>query len=206
MSKRDKARRRVFWATVIIAVLVCFAGHRIFLVMRKMLDEAADKVEQLEVELRAATDEMEFNKVYLQKWDAISGFMDQPVTKRQTEFTIYLQGLRKDLDFDFRGLGAPVGTGMVEDSEFQVLKYELSFESDLSDLVEFLEMLGESPWLLRIERLDVNRLDRRDHVYLGGDYLMTLPSSRAGMLSVGMTVSIPAVLPPVENAGWEVAP
>jgi len=164
-----------------ISAAVLILGWRISLRMQEKLFQLDEDIAVLEHERTEALEGYQRNKIYLEKWEAVSGFQDEMVEKRDTQFTEYLQRLEMDRDFFFASLGSPTEKPFETNEQFQQLSYDLNFDSDLEDLVEFLDDLDRSTQLLRIGRLHITKKNP------GFGFARFLTD-----LSVEMTVSIPA--------------
>ncbi|MCH9022337.1 MAG: hypothetical protein IID32_06200 [Planctomycetes bacterium] len=164
-----------------ICAAVMLLGWRIRLRMQETLFNLDENIAVLEHERTEAQEGYDRNKKYLKMWEAVSGFQDEMVEKRDTQFTEYLQRLEMDRDFFFASLGSPTGKPFESNEDFQQLSYDLNFDCDLEDLVEFLDDLDRSTQLLRIGRLHITKKNP------GFGFARFLTD-----LSVEMTVSIPA--------------
>ena len=176
-----KANKRKKILILFISAAVLILGWRIGLLMQQKLVRLDDHIANLKDEIREDLEEYERNKIYLDKWEAVSGFQNEMVEKQDTHFTEYLQRLEMDRDFFFASLGSPTDKQFESNEQFQQLSYDLNFNSDLEDLVEFLDDLDRSTQLLRIDRLHITK----KNIGFGFGRLLT-------DLSVEMTVSIPA--------------
>lgn len=176
-----KGNKRKQILIVFISAAVLILGWRIGLLMQQKLMRLDDHIAMLKDEIQEDLEGYERNKIYLDKWEAVSGFQNEMVEKRDMHFTEYLQRLEMDRDFFFASLGSPTNKPFETNEQFQQLSYDLNFNSDLEDLVEFLDDLDRSTQLLRIDRLHITK----KNTGFGFGRLLT-------DLSVEMTVSIPA--------------
>jgi hypothetical protein len=193
-----KKRRRYIVAIVLLAILILLLGHMTVGWMRTYLYSLERRIEQSKLALKTIDDECNINTKYKNKWKEISGFQNEALEDRQTQFTAYLQKLEADRDFDF-GQMTPSERPLKETKEFQELSYKLVFSANLKDLAMFLARLDESDKLLRIDSLNISckiipQYDR---------YRMPLLSTAD--LQVELTVTIPAALGSSDSSKKEFA-
>lgn len=194
---------------VMLVIIGCVAaaliGRNIAGRMESYLNQLDKDIVDAQNTLQKIADEIEQDKGYLTKWEEIQGFQDKAVEVEQTDFTSYLQRLETERDFVFNILGSPVGRPMEEKPNVQILRYELTFFAELPDLVEFLAQLGSSQRLLRVERLIITRREivRPDYLFPARRHENDAAARRSEILSVTMTVAIPAALPESETKQQE---
>ncbi len=183
-------KRHILISTVILAAMILLLGRQIAVRMQNRIGDLDQQIQTHETRLEAAKREIDQKKDYVEKWNAVSGFLDEAVIDRQNKFTAYLNKLETERKFYFNSLSSPAGRPLEENSNFQSLRYDVSFYADLPDLVEFLVQLDQSPELLRVEKLKVSR--RKDLAARLDSTLPSLMPFSSGDLSVEMTISIPA--------------
>ncbi|MBI9017878.1 MAG: hypothetical protein JEZ07_11530 [Phycisphaerae bacterium] len=179
---------------VFIAIVV--SGSLGQWITMKMIDRLKDKDNQIrdeQQELVAIEELKNSNRGYVDKWESISEFKDEPIGERRTKFTSYLQGLGSSQGITFEVLSEPTEQPMKEASKYQTLSYNLTFSSDLYSLSEFLSQLDNSERLLRIEKLDITK--KKSSIY-----------SIEPDLTINLTVSIPAVKTNTETKVGEILP
>jgi len=193
-----KQRHKYIIVIFLSAILILLLGHMTADWMMEYLRSLAERIDEAQVKLKTIDDEYAINTKYKDKWQEISGFQNEPLEDRQTQFTAYLQKLEADRDFDF-GQMTPSERPLKETAEFQELSYKLVFSANLKDLAMFLARLDESDKLLRIDNLNISckavpHYDR---------YRMPLLSTAD--LEIGLTVTIPAALRPADSSKKEFA-
>jgi hypothetical protein len=172
---------------VLIAILILLLGHITVNWMITYLHSLERRVEQAKLALKTIDDEYTINTKYKDKWKEISGFQNEALEDRQTQFTAYLQKLEADRDFDF-GQMIPSERPLKETKDFQELSYKLIFSANLKDMAMFLARLDESDKLLRIDSLYVScRIIPQYDLY-------RMPLLSTADLQVELTVTIPAAL------------
>lgn len=177
----------------ILALGIFLFGRVLAMRMRNYLHELDTQIAQLELQRNQAYEELKTNNAYVEQWDGISNFLNEPVDVRRANFIAYLQQLEKQSEILITSQGPFSARRMDENPDFQILSYKLSFSCNLKGLVEFLACLDEEDKrLLRIENLKI--IPRQRPVYATPPrYSQDLPGARP--LSVEMTVSIPAASP-----------
>jgi hypothetical protein len=184
-----------------VFVLTVLLGRLVVVKMRNYLKELDNQKFALNQQLLQTTSEMNANKEYLEKWNQISGFLEEPLEERQSKFTAYLLSLQAERNFIFTSMSPPTERQLEDNSEFQMLSYIIKFDADLEDLVEFLGQLSYSKRLFRIEKLDIQR--NKGYTRFSDMYEPTMPT---GNLGVTMEILIPAAKPPAESVVWEDLP
>jgi len=193
-----KQRHKYIIAIVLFVILILLLGYMTADWMMTYLRSLGDRIERSKVALKTIDDEYVINTKYKEKWKEISGFQDEALEDRQTQFTAYLQKLEADRDFDF-GQMIPSERPLKETKDFQELSYKLIFSANLKDMAMFLARLDESDKLLRIDNLNIScriipQYDR---------YRMPLLSPAD--LQVELTVTIPAALGASDSSKKEFA-
>ncbi|MBN2212062.1 MAG: hypothetical protein JW709_11760 [Sedimentisphaerales bacterium] len=172
-------------------------GREAGLRMVKYLDRLDEQIKNRQEDLRVLEIEVESQQTVVENWERIRIFADEPVVERQTNFSAYLQSLQAERNFNYMVMGPPVGRPFEGRTEYQILKYELSFYADLDDLIEFLARLDYSERLLQIERMKINL--RQEYKRYPEDITSITSRIPAGNLSVVIAVSIPAALTDVDH-------
>ena len=176
-----------------ICVVVVLLGRMVSVWMLNYLKNLDNQIAQQQVVLSEATGVIKDNEEYINKWQEIRGFQDEPVEDRQTQFSAYLEGLEEQREFVFSQV-TPSERPMEGNAKFREFSYQLTFWANLEDLVEFLAQLDQSERLVRIDNLEISH---RKVVYRDR-YTAFLPGARD--LLVKVTATIPAAAAEVEGA------
>jgi len=182
-------KRHIIVVLFICALAALLVGRTVTWRMWEYLNKLSRQIEEAQVLLIQAKEEIKDNAEYIDKWDNVSGFQKVAVEESQRKFSAYLQSL-----IEFADLSPPTRRPMEGHELFQELSYKLTFSADLEDLVEFLSKLDASERLLLLGRLEITNKWKSSY---GGLYEMRVPSSKDLLAKV--TFSIPAAPEPTET-------
>lgn len=162
-----------------MVLIIFLVGRVLALRMHNYLNELDDEIAQLERQRNQTDEELKTNNVYVEQWDSISGFVNEPVDERRANFITYLQQLEQQSEILITSQGPFSARRMEENRDFQTLSYKLSFSCDLKGLVEFLALLDEEDKrLLRTDSLKIVPRQRSMYPSLSR-YGQDLPGARA---------------------------
>jgi len=181
-------KRHIIVLGLVISIVTLLVGRSITWRMWDYLQALEKQVREQKAILAQAEEEITQNAAFVNKWNQIKGFQEEPVEDRKNNFSAYLNSLEALV---FANIG-PATSQPIEDREaFQILSYKVTFSANLEELVDFLIELDQSERLVQIDQL---RITSKGLGTPRGSYSMTLPSSAD--LEVVFTVSIPAAQSP----------
>ena len=190
----NKRKRNITVLVLAIFLVVVLVGRVVAMWMQTYLEELGDRIGDETTAWTARHEEILRNEAYVERWDAIRGFLGEALDTRANNFISHLESLAEESAVEIEGrtpLSArPIEASQADGLAYQVKPFQLDISCDVEGLAAFLALLDEEPeHLLRIEHMKVSSNERRFYD-IGARYSGDLPSS--SNLKVEMTLTIPA--------------
>jgi hypothetical protein len=186
----------------ILCLALALAGNLIAKKMQNYLTELDGKVTEKQAELDQMKSAITENEMFVKMWKDISDFQNESPVDRQNKFNAYIQTVLKDslIPPTYRMLYPPTSAPLEARPNFQILNFRLSFSTQLSELLDFIIRLDQTPQLLRLETMSIKARTKSTQ--------FTKYTVETGFswndLTVDMMVSIPAAKPSTDASKQEV--